>query len=217
MTETHAPATDGGDAVADGANAVAVGANAVADGANAGADPWYAAGDEPALVELDMVRGLSVSGLGEPGGTEHMSATEALYAVAGALGTPGRPLEGRWWVEDERPALEVPRAEWRWHLFLPATGEITAEQVERACEAVRRKVPAASRVQLAELAEGPSVQMLHRGDYADEPATLGRMYAFMGERNLAPCGLHHEIYLSLGELTILRQPVVRVDPDGPEA
>ena len=42
----------------------------------------------------------------------HAAATQGLYAVAarllGPLGMP--PLEGRWWVEDERPALAVPRA-----------------------------------------------------------------------------------------------------------
>ncbi|MFC5182919.1 GyrI-like domain-containing protein [Actinomadura harenae] len=180
-------------------------------------DAWYAAADEPALVELDAVRGLSVSGLGDPEGPEYGAAVEALYAVAGAMGTPGMPPEARWWVEDERPPLEVPRAEWRWHLFLKAGGEITAGQVERARDAVRAKVPAAARVQLAEFDEGTSVQILHHGDYAGEPATLARMHAFMADRNLVPRGLHHEIYLSLGELTVLRQPVMRVDPGGLEA
>ncbi|MEV5570449.1 GyrI-like domain-containing protein [Spirillospora sp. NPDC052269] len=184
---------------------------------NAAPDAWYAATDEPTLVELDAVRGLSVSGLGDPEGPEYGAAIEAMYAVAAAMGTPGMPLEARWWVEDERPPLEVPRSEWRWHMFLKASGEITAEQVERARDAVRPKLPAAGRVQLVEFAEGPSVQVLHHGAYADEPATLGRMYAFMGERNIVPRGLHHEIYLSLGELTILRQPVLRVDPGANEA
>ncbi|WP_051467246.1 GyrI-like domain-containing protein [Actinomadura oligospora] len=180
-------------------------------------DRWYAATDEPELVELDAVRGLSVSGLGDPEGPEYAAAIEAVYAVAGAMGTPGAPLEARWWVEDERPPLEVPRAEWRWHLFLKASGEITAEQVERGRDAVRPKVAAAARVQLAEFAEGLSVQVLHHGGYADEPATLARMDAFMAERNLVPRGLHHEIYLSLGELTILRQPVARVELGGDRA
>ncbi|MEV4258384.1 hypothetical protein AB0J52_34955 [Spirillospora sp. NPDC049652] len=186
-------------------------------GQAAPADPWYTATDEPALVELDAVRGLSVSGLGEPGGTEHLTATEAVYAVAAAAGAPGVPLEGRWWVEDDRPPLEVPRAEWRWHLFLKTPGDVTAEQVERARDAVSAKLPAAARVQLAEFAEGPSVQVLHHGDYADEPATLARMDEFMAENGLAPRGLHHEIYLGLGVLTILRQPVRRVAPGEPRA
>lgn len=56
---------------------------------------------------------------GAPGGGEYDACIRALYTVAGALPEPhAAPLEGRWWVEDTRPALEVPRAEWRWHLFL---------------------------------------------------------------------------------------------------
>ncbi|RFU42187.1 hypothetical protein DZF91_07870 [Actinomadura logoneensis] len=201
----------------------AAGVPAAADAADVGGgtgveDPWYAASDEPALVDLPAVRGLSVSGLGEPGGAEHSAAIEAVYAVAGALGSPGAPLEGRWWVEDtSRPPLEVPRAEWRWHLFIRTAPDVTAEQVEHARDAVRPKLPAAARVQLAEFAEGPSVQVLHHGDYASEPATLARMDAFMAEHGLVPRGLHHEIYLGLGVLTILRQPVTGVAPGEPKA
>ncbi|MFC4908996.1 GyrI-like domain-containing protein [Actinomadura gamaensis] len=180
-------------------------------------DAWYAATDEPALVELPAVRGLSVSGQGEPGGAEHSAAVEALYAVAGAAGAAGAPLEGRWWVEDERPPLDVPRAEWRWHLFIKVDGDLTPERVERALDAVRPKLPAAARVHLTEFAEGTSVQVLHHGGYEDEPATLARMDAYMQAENLVRRGLHHEIYLSLSELTILRQPVVRVDPGGARA
>ncbi|MCP2340321.1 GyrI-like domain-containing protein [Actinomadura rupiterrae] len=177
-------------------------------------DAWYAATDEPALVELGTARGLSVSGRGEPGGPEHAAAVEALYAVAGAAGAAGAPLEGRWWVEDERPPLEVPRAEWRWHVFLKVNGDLGAERVEGALDAVRPKLPAAARVQLTEFAVGRCVQVLHHGDYADEPATLARMDAFMAERNLVRRGLHHEVYLSLGELTVLRQPVAAAGPGG---
>jgi hypothetical protein len=58
------------------------------------------------------------------------------------------------------------------------------------------------------------VQMLHRGPYSDEPASLAEMAALMAAEGLAVNGLHHEIYLSdpnepdqAKARTILRQPV----------
>lgn len=182
---------------------------------------WYSAADEPELVEFGPVRGLSVSGMGEPGGPAHTTSIGALYAVAGSLcGVTGQngvvfdppALEGRWWVEDERPGLEVPREEWRWHLFLrlPETvGDVWCDEARQAATH-----PAAARVQLVTYTEGRCVQALHRGPYAEEPKTLARMDAYMTRAGLVPNGLHHEIYLSDVTATdpdkmrtILRQPV----------
>jgi hypothetical protein len=182
---------------------------------------WYTAAEEPELVEFGPVRGLSVSGAGEPGGLEHMTSTGALYAVAGSLcglaAQKGRafdlsPLEGRWWVEDERPPLDVPREEWRWHLFLRLPDAVEDAWYDEARQAAPH--PAAARVQLVTFTEGLCVQALHRGAYADEPRTLARMYAYLSDAGLVPNGLHHEIYLSdVRETdpekmrTILRHPV----------
>ncbi|GGP91713.1 GyrI-like domain-containing protein [Streptosporangium pseudovulgare] len=88
---------------------------------------WYSAADDPEVVEFGPVRALSITGQGEPGGAVYGTSVGALYAVAGALiGVAARHgrmfelpcLEGRWWVEDERPPFDVPREEWWWHLFL---------------------------------------------------------------------------------------------------
>ncbi|GAB2450685.1 hypothetical protein GCM10027187_18050 [Streptosporangium sandarakinum] len=88
---------------------------------------WYSAADDPEVVEFGPVRALSITGQGEPGGAVYGTSVGALYAVAGELiGVAARHgwmfelpcLEGRWWVEDERPPFDVPREEWWWHLFL---------------------------------------------------------------------------------------------------
>jgi hypothetical protein len=188
---------------------------------------WYEAADEPEIAEFGPVRGLAVSGQGEPGGAAYGSAVHALYAVAGALtgmavqesghGFPMPPLEGQWWVEDERSPFDVPRAEWRWNLFLRLPDDLDAVRwADRAREAARVQTPAVSRVQLVSFAEGRCVQMLHRGPYADEPRTLARMDALMKAEGFVPNGLHHEIYLTdprenaaqgTERRTILRQPV----------
>ncbi|WP_067450248.1 GyrI-like domain-containing protein [Actinomadura macra] len=173
---------------------------------------WYDAAAEPELAEFGPVSGLAVSGRGEPGGAAYGASVAALYAVMGALGAPMVPLEGRWWVEDERSPFDVPREEWRWHLFLRLPDETGS--VDQAREEVRSGVPAAARVQQVTFTEGRCVQMLHCGAYSDEPASLARMAAFMEAEGLVQNGLHHEIYLSDPSetdpekmRTILRQPV----------
>lgn len=166
----------------------------------------------PEIVEIDTVRGLGVTGQGEPGGAEYTQATRALYAVAARLMLRSTPLEGRWWVEDERSPFEVPREQWRWHLFLPLPDTVEPERVDEAREAL--SIPAAARVQLVTFTEGTCVQAVHDGPYADEPRTLATMDTFMAEKGLEANGLHHEIYLTdvmrtppEQARTILRQPV----------
>ncbi|WP_433176055.1 GyrI-like domain-containing protein [Actinoallomurus sp. CA-150999] len=183
---------------------------------------WYSAADAPELVEFGPVRGLSVTGQGEPGGSLHTSSIQALYSVAGPLlgiaAAGGAPfempsLEGRWWVEDERPPLDVPRPEWWWHLFLRLPADAWADEwFDEARQA--SDDPAAARVQLVTFTEGRCVQALHHGAYAEEPKTLALMEEFMERAGLVMNGLHHEIYLSDVEetdparmRTILRHPV----------
>ncbi|WP_165494908.1 GyrI-like domain-containing protein [Actinomadura roseirufa] len=175
---------------------------------------WYDAAHEPELAEFGPVTGLAITGRGEPGGAAYGTAVGALYAVLGAVGAPMAPLEGQWWVEDERPPFDVPREEWWWHLFLRLPDGTDAAAVRRAREDVRTTAPAASRVQLVTFADGSCVQMLHRGPYSDEPASLARMDALIEAEGLVRSGLHHEIYLSDPReqdpekmRTILRQPV----------
>lgn len=185
-------------------------------------DAWYTATDEPELVTFGPVHGLAASGRGEPGGPEYGACVAALYAVAAALPRPHvpPPLEGRWWVEDPRPPLQVPREEWRWHLFLRLPDDLDPALPDQARETVRATagpgLPALNRVQLVTFTEGTCVQLTHHGPYADEPASLARMAAFMQANALTHAGLHHEIYLTdpreaarnpATARTILRQPV----------
>src|SRR5215468_1507558 len=174
---------------------------------------WYAASDSPELVEFGPACGLSVTGTGEPGGVEHMAAIQALYAVAAGLLAGALPaLEGRWWVEDDRPPLTVARAQWRWHLFLRLPESVEPGRADGARQATG--LTSAARVQVVLFTEGWCVQAMHHGSYDDEPETLARIDQFMAEQGLINNGLHHEIYLSdVAETdtakmrTILRQPV----------
>jgi hypothetical protein len=184
---------------------------------------WYTAADEPELVEFGTVHGLGITGRGEPGGSAHLESIQTLFAVASPLfdltaqsGTSFEmpPMEGRWWVEDDRPPFEVPRSEWCWQLFLRLPDDLSAAFVDRAREIARHSNSAAPRVQLVTFTEGRCVQAMHNGAYVEEPETLAKMDGLMSSSDLEPNGLHHEIYLSdVTETdpakmhTILRQPV----------
>ncbi|MGW0659826.1 GyrI-like domain-containing protein [Streptodolium elevatio] len=168
----------------------------------------------PELVHPEPATCLNVTGMGEPGGTEHMAAVRALYAVASMMGGPVGPLEGLWWAEDAGPnPLDAPRDQWRWHLLLPLPGAPEPEALGRAREQARASGAAVDRVQVVSFAEGECVQMVHEGPYSEEKASLDVMDTFMTERGLVRNGLHHEIYLTdftdPNPRTILRQPVAR--------
>jgi hypothetical protein len=51
------------------------------------------------------------------------------------------------------------------------------------------------RVRLESFHEGPCLQIMHIGPYAEEPRTLEKMSAFAEARGLVFHGRHHEIYL----------------------
>ena len=165
----------------------------------------------PTITTHGPVTCLSVSGRGEPGGGEHVTAIQALYTVAAALGADHGPLEGQWWVEDERHGLEVPREQWRWHLLLPLPEVPGDGAVERAREEARASCAAVDRVRLATVTEGQCVELMHEGPFSEEHLSLKVMDEFMAEHGLVANGLHHEIYLTAlddpAPRTLLRQPV----------
>ncbi|MER6951204.1 hypothetical protein ABT294_45040 [Nonomuraea sp. NPDC000554] len=167
----------------------------------------------PELITVPSVTCLNVTGLGEPGGAEHLGAMRALYTVVSQMGGPAGPLEGLWWVEDERPPLQVPREEWRWHLLLPLAGVPQAGELERAREAARPSGAAVDRVRVVTQTEGWCVELLHAGPFSEEHLSLEVMEKFMAAEGLVRNGPHHEVYLTPlddpSPRTLLRQPVRR--------
>lgn len=177
-------------------------------------DPWYTAPDSPELADHPAVTGLNVTGRGEPGGSSYVDACGALYSLAAPNASA---LEGRWWVEDDRPPLEVPRQYWHWHLFLRLPDDLDPAWLgeARARALGAGAPPAVNRVTLTTWPAATYVQVMHHGSFADEPRTLAAMERFMRAAGVVPTGLHHEIYLTDPQRTppehartILRQPVV---------
>jgi hypothetical protein len=78
----------------------------------------------------------------------------------------------------------------------------------------KRPNPALDRIRLERWREGPSIQIMHIGPYAEEPRTLELLDAYASDHGLEMHGRHHEIYLGDPRTakpenlrTILRHPV----------
>lgn len=171
---------------------------------------------------------LSVTGEGDPEGPAYAAAVEALYSHAYPLKfeskAAGRdyvvpPLEALWWAEDPRDFVAGRRDRWRWKALLRVPVPASPAALEAAyAKAARKLGPSAPSVTMEEIDEGPCLQCLHVGSYADEAPVLAHLH----EEVMPSLGVtfgqpHHEIYLADPRRTapeklrtILRQPVVPV-------
>lgn len=101
-------------------------------------------------------------------------------------------------------------------LLMMQPDRITHEMLEQAVSdtKARKANPALDRIRLEHWCEGPSVQIMHIGPYADEPAALEKMETFAGEHGYEVHGRHQEIYIgdptrskSENLKTVFRHPV----------
>jgi len=129
-------------------------------------------------------------------------------------------LEGLWWVVDGKFDITV-KDNWHYTLMILQPDAITPALFAEGLAEVKRKrgdSPALSQLRLEYFEEGLSVQMMHIGPYATEPATLATMLAFAADEGyrdrVGLGGKHHEIYLGDPRKadpsklkTVLRHPV----------
>ena len=192
----------------------------------------YLPGRQPALIDLPPIRYLMADGVGAPEDPDYQTVLSLLYTVtftikmskmggdapSGYVDYVLPPLEGLW---DGGPdTLPDDRHSWRWTSLLRVPDYVTDEVFAWAVEKARKKHPELplDRLRLETYDEGRCAQALHVGSYAEEPATLARLSAFIAEQGLTddrgPVRRHHEIYLSDPRRTaperlrtVLRHPV----------
>lgn len=186
----------------------------------------YSLDPEPHLVTVGSGKYLSVTGTGRPADPEFQQKVGALYGCAYTIKFQSKArghdftvgaLEGLWWTTQRgAAAFAAPGATWRWKLLIRVPSFVTEPALRRALAALKEKGRPTAAVKLESLREGRSVQALHVGPYADEPATLAKTDAFARAHRLRFRGKHHEIYLSDPRRvaaqrmrTILRHPVAR--------
>ncbi len=182
-------------------------------------------------VDVPPVQALSVTGNEPPGGKQYQVAVGVLYGVGYTLkmglkfGRLPRPagyfdykvgaLETLWWSTGKDLDLKDPKT-LRWQAYLMVPPFVTRALVADARRMAREKSPevAFETATLETMDEGRSVQILHVGPYANEPATIAELHAYVAAHRLVVAGRHHEIYVSdprrtaPGKLkTVIRYPV----------
>jgi hypothetical protein len=165
------------------------------------------------VVEVPDFQFVMIDGQIEKGQSPGTSAAfqEAMQALYGAAYTlkfmsklrkksaidyPVMALEALWWVEDGRFDITQPD-NWCWRAMIMQPDHISAEMFAEALDKIRQKRPSPSveKLRWKRFCEGLSIQTMHIGPYAAEPATLERMKAFAAENGYILQNEHHEIYL----------------------
>jgi hypothetical protein len=186
---------------------------------------YYSASVNPSVALFGKIKFLTITGAGEPSGSDFKEKTQTLYSVAYGVKKVCKEagkdfavpkLEGLWWANGDKTLLSVPLKEWQWKLLIRMTDDVSKEVYQKAVTDVqtKKKLALAGSVMLETIDEGKTVSILHKGPYDNENATIERMYKFIDSEGLKKNGVHHEIYLSDPNKTapdkmrtILRQPV----------
>lgn len=182
------------------------------------------------VVEVPPMQYLMVDGLGAPDGDAYSQAVEWLFAVSYPIKFMSKlelgrdyvvpPLEGLWWADDMDVFTTDERDRWQWTMMIMQPDWISEPTYEAArAKAVDKLGVPPETMRLAQLHEGTSVQILHRGPFADEAPTIERLHKeFLPSNGFTENGHHHEIYLGDPRRTapeklrtVLRQPVRRFD------
>lgn len=215
---------------------------------------------KPAFIDVPPMNFIMVAGTGNPNeeNGSYAEALSVLYAFSftikmakmgpwqpeGYFDYTVPPLEGLWWTGDDAyRGASVPNKEaFSWVSMIRQPDFVTPDVYRWATEQVAAKKPDVDlkRARFARFAEGPCVQMMHKGPYDDEPATIATMERYIASspyandiQNPASAAellamldadggvpavrLHHEIYLGDPRRTkpenlktVIRHPVKHV-------
>ena len=193
----------------------------------------------PAILEVPEMVFFAVDGQGDPNTSPaYAAAIEILYGLSftvkmskmGGEAPEGYfeyvvpPLEGLWWTEDPSFDGKAPedKSGFFWTSMIRQPDFVTEELFRWAREKLAKKKPDLdlSKARFWRWEEGLCAHLLHTGPYDDEPASIGRLDAFLREQGYRPdfsaVRRHHEIYLGDPRRTaperlrtVIRHPVAR--------
>jgi hypothetical protein len=182
--------------------------------------------DVPPL-QFCMIDGMVAAGVSVDSAPDFANAMDALYGISYTLkfackkraddpiDYPVMALEALWSVESGD--FQFDRAEpWYFTAMIMQPDFIGEEMYEEGRSQLAAKKPDLDLdgLRLERFHEGPSVQIMHIGPYADEQRSLDLMGAYASERGFTMHGKHHEIYIGDPRRakpenlkTVLRHPV----------
>lgn len=186
------------------------------------------------VVDVPPLKFAMIDGEIEPGASPGTSASfqealQALYGISFTLKFMSKlrkenpidytvmALEGLWWVEGGEFDITRPEG-WRWTAMMMQPDHISEAMYQEALAQLHKKrpSPALEKLRFEIFHEGLSLQIMHIGPYAEEPATIEKVDAFARQNGYARHGKHHEIYIGDPRRvdpaklkTVLRHPVWR--------
>jgi len=170
----------------------------------------------PCIVDVPAMIFFAVPGRGDPNRSPaYQEAISLLYGMSFTVkmsekngGAPEGyfpyvvpPLEGLWWQEGVDGIDYARKEDFQWIALLRQPDFVTEEVFAWARDTLGGKKPEldVSKVQYRRWTEGLCAQILHRGPYDDEPATILKLSEFIAQQGYAPdfspTRFHHEIYL----------------------
>ncbi|ENK0556614.1 GyrI-like domain-containing protein [Clostridium botulinum] len=168
----------------------------------------YAPKEMPQLISVPKQKFFMIKGKGNPNDEDFSDRIGVLYSLSYAVRMMPKsgfvpdgyfeytvyPLEGIW---EECDISD--KSTFSYTIMMRQPDFITEEVAEKALEIanVKKPNPLLKEAYYGEIEEGLSVQVLHIGDYDDEPKSFEKIIKFMNENNLERRGkTHREIYLS---------------------
>ena len=199
---------------------------------------FYLPTGKPSIVELPVMQYVAGRGEGDPNRPDgaYQNAIGVLYAVAYTLKMSYKtdhriegffeyvvpPLEG-FWYQAGTDGFDAARKErFRWISVIRLPDFITRADFNWAVEtAEKKKKLDCSAAEFLTIDEGLCVQILHKGPFDAEPASVLKMQQYAEQQgcrvDLNDQRLHHEIYLSDTRRvppenwkTVIRHPIRRL-------
>jgi hypothetical protein len=174
---------------------------------------------KPAIITVPKQKFFAIKGAGDPNGRDFSEKVSVLYSLAYAIRMMPKsapapegyfeytvyPLEGVWSGGGAIPAPSlmsetVPdKSSFVYTIMIRQPDFVTCGVAQKAFETVGKKKPHEYLPEafFCEVEDGLAVQMLHVGDYDDEPRTFAEMQNYIEANNLSRRDdTHREIYLT---------------------
>lgn len=199
---------------------------------------FYLPKEKPEIVTVPPMNYVAVRGRGDPNaeGGEYRRSIAILYAIAytvkmsrlgdhrieGYFDYVVPPLEGFWRQEGVDGFDYARKDELQWISVIRLPDFVDRREFKwAAATAAEKKGIDAAKAEFLTVDEGLCVQLMHLGDYDDEPASVDRMRRYAEENgcveDFSDARRHHEIYLSDARRvpkerwrTVIRHPIRKI-------